>query len=113
MFRSAIPEGHDVCIIAHVLHTISPEHILEVFTNLRKNMTPGSGPTVPRITRLSPILLPLPFALIIADIHAHPNRTATRLARNHRPRIAEMSGPAWELAAPVEVRPSLIMPELC
>jgi SAM-dependent methyltransferase len=42
MLHSAIPEGHDLCIIAHVLHTLSPDHILEVFANLRKNMTPGA-----------------------------------------------------------------------
>jgi len=42
MFRSPIPEGHDACIIANVLHTLSPDHILELLTNLRKYMTPGA-----------------------------------------------------------------------
>ena len=42
IFRSPIPQGHDVCIIANVLHTLSPDHIVEMLANLRKHMTPGA-----------------------------------------------------------------------
>jgi hypothetical protein len=42
MFRDAIPEGHDACILAHVLHTLSIDHILETLANLRKSMGAGA-----------------------------------------------------------------------
>jgi hypothetical protein len=41
-FRDAIPEGDDACILAHVLHTLSVDHILETLANLRKCMGPGT-----------------------------------------------------------------------
>lgn len=42
MFRDSVPEGHDACIVAHVLHTLSSSHILEMLTNLRKSVVAGS-----------------------------------------------------------------------
>ena len=40
--RDAIPQGHDACILAHLVHTQSVDHILGVLANLRKAMTPGA-----------------------------------------------------------------------
>lgn len=40
--QDAIPQGHDACILAHLVHTQSVDHILEVLSNLRKAMTPGA-----------------------------------------------------------------------
>jgi hypothetical protein len=44
MFRDAIPEGHDACVLAHVLHTLSVAHILETLANLRKSIGAGARP---------------------------------------------------------------------
>jgi ubiquinone/menaquinone biosynthesis C-methylase UbiE len=61
MFRSPIPEGHDACIIANVLHTLSRDHILEMFTNLRRHMRAGAR-------------------LLLIDLFTNPSHTEPTLA---------------------------------
>lgn len=42
ILQTPLPPGHDVAIIAHVMHTLSPEHNLQMFTNLRKSVAAGA-----------------------------------------------------------------------
>ena len=41
-FVTPIPQGHDVTIIANVIHTLSSEHTVEMFTNLRRSVAAGA-----------------------------------------------------------------------
>lgn len=42
VLQTPLPPGHDVVVIAHVIHTFSAEHNLQMFANLRKSVTPGA-----------------------------------------------------------------------